>query len=579
MQINFIYDSSCNAAPAAFKTALQTGANIIDSAITNPITVNIQVGWGENAGTLVDSTAVGTGAPQPNGATVTYAQLVNALTATASSNNCSYITANLPKTDPTGGSGQWTLYTAQAAALNLPVQNSNTVNGTTVDGSMGFATGIDWGYTRTNLGANQIDFIGTVTHEITHVLGRVSAPTGPMSQQYGVNDLYSYASPGTLQITTGNAGGYYSINGGATNIGNLDGSPTGDPADWTVVTDDNGGSANGVAGTFSFIDLQVMQALGYKMAPAYQIAGATSVDNPTPATTSVNEGAHDLITVQTLGVTAGTSVNYSISGIGASRLMSGKLTGTVTIGADGTGTIDLGVANDYHTDGSTTATVTIGSNLASTSVSVDDTSLSPQTPTVFNLTTLTATVHATSANAAITGGAGLYTVVFSGKLANYTLSQTSTGSVVTDNTGVDGTDTLTNIQRLQFADTKVAIDINGNAGTTAKILGAVFGAAAVSNATYEGIGLSYLDGGMKYADLMQLALVAAGATTSTAVVNLLWSNLFGTAPTAAQAAPYVAMMDNGSYTAGALGVLAADTSINTANINLVGLQHTGIPYA
>ena len=30
MQINFIYDSSCNSAPAAFKTALQAGANIID---------------------------------------------------------------------------------------------------------------------------------------------------------------------------------------------------------------------------------------------------------------------------------------------------------------------------------------------------------------------------------------------------------------------------------------------------------------------------------------------------------------------------------------------------------------------
>ena len=83
---------------------------------------------------------------------------------------------------------------------------------------------------------------------------------------------------------------------------------------------------------------------------------------------------------------------------------------------------------------------------------------------------------------------------------------------------------------------------------------------------------------MKYADLMQLALTAAGATTNTAVVNKLWTNLFGAAPTAAQAAPYVAMLDSGSSTPGALGVMAADLSLNTDNIHLVGLQATGIHY-
>ena len=166
MKINFIYDSSCNAAPSAFKTALQAGADIIDKAIINPITVTIQVGWGENAGETIDSNGVASAAHSPSQAPLTYKQLVNALTTTANSNNCSFLTANLPDTDPTDGLGQWTVYTAQAAALHLPVENAGTV-----DGSMGFATGIDWGWARTNLGANQMDFIGTVTHEITHALG------------------------------------------------------------------------------------------------------------------------------------------------------------------------------------------------------------------------------------------------------------------------------------------------------------------------------------------------------------------------------------------------------------------------
>lgn len=579
MKINYTYDLSCNSAPAAFKTALQTAANIIDSAIINPITVNIQVGWGENAGEPVDASALGTGGPQ-NGVTVTYAQLVDALTAAANSNNCGYIAVNLPKTDPTGGIGQWVAFQTQAAVLNIPNPNTGAI-----DGSIGFATdrsGAHWCYDTTKgIGANQNDFLGTAIHEITHVLGRVSASTGSMSgQQYGANDLYTYASQGKLQLATEKAGGYFSINGGATNLGNFDGTPNGDSADWTVVTDDNGAGQPGTVGAFSFIDLQVMEALGYRMAPAYQLAGATSVDNPVPGAASVNEGEHDPITVQTVGVAPGTSVNYAISGIAASRLMPGKLTGTLMIGKDGTGTIDLGIANDYHTDGSTTATVTIGS--ASTQVSVNDTSLSPQTPNIFNLTTPTATVQATPGGK-FTGGSGLYTVVFSGKLANYTLSQANSGYVVTDNTGVDGTDTLANIGRLQFADTGIALDINGNAGITARILGAVFGEGSLSNPmnpAYVGIGLSYLDGGMSYQNLMQLALTARLGTgfSNADEVNLLYKNLVGSLPDAATLNHFTGMIGSGQFSQASLAVMAADHSLNTANINLVGLQQTGIHY-
>lgn len=179
-------------------------------------------------------------------------------------------------------------------------------------------------------------------------------------------------------------------------------------------------------------------------------------------------------------------------------------------------------------------------------------------------------------NDIIDGGAGTDIATYSAVQASYSITKTSTGYTVSG--GTDGSDTLANIERLNFTDKKVAIDLDGNAGITAKILGAVFGTASVSNTTYMGIGLSYLDGGMSYADLMALALNAAGATTSNAVVTLLWTNLFGLAPTAAEAAPYAAILDSGSHSTGTLGVLAADTSYNTTNINLVGLVQTGIEY-
>lgn len=191
------------------------------------------------------------------------------------------------------------------------------------------------------------------------------------------------------------------------------------------------------------------------------------------------------------------------------------------------------------------------------------------------------------------GGEGIDTAIFRGNIGNYTTDKKSdifdattinlaassylSGFRVHDTTGLDGTDFLINVERLKFSDTKLALDLDGNAGLTAKILGSVFGAASVSNKQFVGIGLSILDGGMSYSDLMALALNAAGATTNDAVVTVLWTNVVGTAPTAADKAPFIDMLNNGMK-AGDLGVLAADTTLNTAHINLVGLVQTGIEY-
>ena len=61
------------------------------------------------------------------------------------------------------------------------------------------------------------------------------------------------------------------------------------------------------------------------------------------------------------------------------------------------------------------------------------------------------------------------------------------------------------MERLHFPDWDWAIDVEGNAGTTVKILGAVFGAEYAQDPEFVGIGLALLDAGMSYADLMDLA--------------------------------------------------------------------------
>jgi len=173
------------------------------------------------------------------------------------------------------------------------------------------------------------------------------------------------------------------------------------------------------------------------------------------------------------------------------------------------------------------------------------------------------------------GGLGTDTVVYSGSLVQYTVNKSGNSYIVSEPTGSDGTDYLTNIERLKFKDKFIAIDLDGNAGTTAKILGAVFGKESLSNKNYVGIGLSFLDSGWTYDNLAGVALEAAGAKTNDQIVSLLWTNVIGTKPTAADKQPFITLLENG-MTAGALAHLAADTSFNTLNINLVGLAQTGL---
>ena len=180
-------------------------------------------------------------------------------------------------------------------------------------------------------------------------------------------------------------------------------------------------------------------------------------------------------------------------------------------------------------------------------------------------------------NDTLDGGAGADAAVFSGPRARYVITKTQSGQTVKDNAGTDGTDTLTNIERLFFSDGKLALDLNGSAGQTVKLIGAVFGKASVANASFVSTGLRLLDNGMSYQQLGTLAINETGKKANIDIVSLLWTNLFGSAPTSSQSAPYVAMLDKG-LSAGALAVMAADTGENMTSINLVGLSQTGVVY-
>ena len=98
--------------------------------------------------------------------------------------------------------------------------------------------------------------------------------------------------------------------------------------------------------------------------------------NPTYAisTTSgaVNEGTSAQFLLATTNVAAGTVVAYTVSGVSASDVVGGALSGSVNVGSNGQATISVPLAADNLTEGSETLTVTAQGRSAS--VAISDTS-------------------------------------------------------------------------------------------------------------------------------------------------------------------------------------------------------------
>lgn len=179
------------------------------------------------------------------------------------------------------------------------------------------------------------------------------------------------------------------------------------------------------------------------------------------------------------------------------------------------------------------------------------------------------------------GGSGLDTAVWTAPRGQYEIGYSEGAWWVQDQTGRDGRDMLVSVERLEFAEDALALDLQSRAGVVAKTLGAVFGKHSVLNKEYVGIGLYFLDQlGWTESALMQMALdVRLGSSASHAeVVDLLYTNVVGHAPDDATRQYFVDLLDTGAYNVAGLGWLAAETELNKVNIELTGLMTTGAAY-
>lgn len=178
----------------------------------------------------------------------------------------------------------------------------------------------------------------------------------------------------------------------------------------------------------------------------------------------------------------------------------------------------------------------------------------------------------------IDGGAGADTAVYGAARAGFALAATELGYAVTDAQG--RTDRLAGVERAAFADIHLALDLHGAAGTAAKLLGAVFGGAAVHEPGMAGVALALVDRGMAPSALAQTALDhrLGPSASAGAVVDLLYVNVVGAPPPPAQREHYVNLLAQGTATQAALALFAAGTALNLENIDFVELVAQGWAY-
>ena len=184
-------------------------------------------------------------------------------------------------------------------------------------------------------------------------------------------------------------------------------------------------------------------------------------------------------------------------------------------------------------------------------------------------------------NDTLVGGAGRDTALYAGKRGDYTVTLLADGSATVSTAGADGSDHLSQVERLQFGDTMVAIDINGDGGQAFRIYQAAF------NRTPDLAGLGYwiaqMDKGLSLDDVARGFVQSAefqslyGANPSNAdIVTRFYANVLHRAPDAAGAAYWTGVLDSHAATSAAVLAQFSESAENQAA--LVGVTQHGIAY-
>lgn len=248
LTIKLHYDQAAQEAPASFRNAIQSAANILSSVISDPISVNIRIGYGDVpffGDALTNGEAEG--GPQ-NVVAESYSALRSQLINHASTVQVSEAANALPNSSTLNGEGTFDVAFAEARALGLAPASSRAV-----DGDVGFATDIPLS-----------NLVGVALHEITHAMGRMFGSS--------VLDLFRYTSPNVHDFSSDipTVASYLSLDNGTTHLADF--GQSSDPSDFlnsALTPNDpyNEFYDSNTLQSLTSIDQTVLGLLGFDIAP------------------------------------------------------------------------------------------------------------------------------------------------------------------------------------------------------------------------------------------------------------------------------------------------------------------------
>ena len=284
--INLIFDANAQAAPQSFRDAVKAGAAILDAAITDPIAVNIAVGYGEisgpNAMQLTDSESFGGPA---SGVPVSYSALRTALLSNTTSVAETSAISALPNTASLDGQSIFYVASAQAKALGAIAPTNQAI-----DGYIGFPA---------SFSADQLVTASII--EIAHAMG---LQIGSEAAGLFVQSLVSYSGAGQLSFTQpSGTPAYFSTDGGTSHQADYDVSSAfgSDPTLFENKSADPLNDPDTGATILTPLDLTELSAIGFD---------STSIPVlPLPSITPVSGGTNAVITTQDFSVVENSAVS------------------------------------------------------------------------------------------------------------------------------------------------------------------------------------------------------------------------------------------------------------------------------
>jgi serralysin len=200
-------------------------------------------------------------------------------------------------------------------------------------------------------------------------------------------------------------------------------------------------------------------------------------------------------------------------------------------------------------------------------------------------------LKAGAGNNAVDGGGGIDTVVYAGSKNNFTVNQADWGFDIVDKTGVNGHDSLINVERIQFDDGYVAID--DHAAQIYRLYSATYGrepdAAGMgywiqrmdSGTIIQQVSREFMLGGEGKGQPEFVQMYGANSTDSTFLTQL-YHNILGRDPDAGGYQYWMDVMNN--YTAdktilrGQMLIDFSDSPENLQKVALVGTLEHGVSF-